>query len=162
MTSSVFRSSRRLSVLLGAAAVAGVVGLRAASEKSAATDLELRVHPQVFAMMQCWLSDSRYPVVTEVNLDAVEQNGNQFPAGEVTQENGWVVSRTVGGEGFKRYRLTGKGDSRYKVEFQENGGGSLTSSSLLDCSVEPRSLSIDGKVTTVRVLRVHGCSAKAP
>jgi hypothetical protein len=101
-------------------------------------------------------------VVTEVNLDAVEQNGNQFPAGEVTQENGWVVSRTVGGEGFKRYRLTGKGDSRYKVEFQENGGGSLTISSLLDCSVEQRSLSIDGKATTVRVLRVHGCSAKAP
>ncbi len=138
------------------------MGLRAAHEKSGVNAPELRVHPQVFATMQCWMSDAKYPVVTEINLDAVEQNGNQFPAGEVTEENGWVVSRVAGGEGFKRYRMSGTGDSRYQVEFQENGGGSLTSSSLLDCSVEQRSLSIDGKATTVRVLRVHGCSAKAP
>lgn len=53
-------------------------------------------------MMQCWMSDAKYPVVTEINLDAVEQNGNQFPAGEVTEENGWVVSRVAVYQGVMR------------------------------------------------------------
>ena len=28
-------------------------------------------------MINCWISDSESPVVTEINLDAVEKNGNE-------------------------------------------------------------------------------------
>ncbi len=32
----------------------------------------LKIHPKVFNMIDCWISDSENPVVTEINLDAVE------------------------------------------------------------------------------------------
>src|SRR5213592_2313233 len=38
----------------------------------------LKIHPKVFSMIDCCISDSVSPVVTEINLDAVEKNGNQF------------------------------------------------------------------------------------
>ena len=38
----------------------------------------LKIHPKVFNMIDCWISDSESPVVTEINLDAVERNANQF------------------------------------------------------------------------------------
>jgi hypothetical protein len=33
----------------------------------------LKIHPKVFSMINCWISDSESPVVTEINLDAVEK-----------------------------------------------------------------------------------------
>ena len=38
----------------------------------------LKIHPKVFSMIDCWVSDSESPVVPEINLDAVERNGNEF------------------------------------------------------------------------------------
>src|SRR5437879_5027567 len=38
----------------------------------------LKIHPKVFNMIDCWISDSEGPVMTEINLDAVEKNGSQF------------------------------------------------------------------------------------
>jgi hypothetical protein len=38
----------------------------------------LKIHPKVFNMIDCWISDSETPVVTEINLNAVEKNVNKF------------------------------------------------------------------------------------
>jgi len=42
-----------------------------AAEQSSA----LKIHPKVFSMIDCWISDSESPVLTEINLDAVEKTG---------------------------------------------------------------------------------------
>ena len=42
-----------------------------AAEQSSA----LKIHPKVFSMINCWISDSESPVLTEINLDAVEKTG---------------------------------------------------------------------------------------
>ena len=49
----------------------------------------LKVHPRVFEMVESWLSDSVSPVVTEINLDAVAANQNQFNDEEVKEIDGW-------------------------------------------------------------------------
>jgi hypothetical protein len=93
----------------------------AAEEKSA-----LKIHPKVFNMIDSWISDSESPVATEINLNAVEKNGNQFNEDGLKQDwrlAGLFVPDTGG---FMRYRVLEAKGNHYKVEYQENGGGSLT------------------------------------
>src|SRR6266705_6342576 len=45
---------------------------------AAAHTSALKIHPKVFNMIDCWISDSESPMVTEINLNAVEKDGNQF------------------------------------------------------------------------------------
>src|SRR5437899_1473964 len=49
-----------------APAVGSTPGLVPAAKAS-----PLKIHPKVFNMIHCWISDSESPVVTEMNLDAV-------------------------------------------------------------------------------------------
>src|SRR3954469_24976542 len=120
----------------------------------------LKLHPKVFGMVDCWISDSEAPVVTEFNLDALEANDNQFFADNVKQENGWIRSPNDDGAGFFRYRVLEAKDNRFKIEFQSNGGGSLTTAVIIDCSIEKREIKRDGKAKGIRVLRVLGFSSK--
>jgi hypothetical protein len=120
----------------------------------------LKIHPKVFSMINCWISDSETPVVTEINLDAVEKNGNQFNDDDLKQDGQWLRSRIPDGNGFMRYRvLQSKGD-RYKVEYQENGGGSLTTTSVIEFNVEERNIHRDGKPVMFRALRVTSLDQK--
>lgn len=114
----------------------------------------LRIHPLVFSMFGSWISDSEYPVVTEISLDAVEKNGNQFDMDRVKQEEGWTMCRPAEGDGFMRYRVVESKANHYKVEYQENGGGTLTTSAFIGFSVEKRSVVTDGKPKMLRVLRL--------
>src|SRR4029079_2600303 len=50
----------------------------------------LKIHPKVFNMIICWVSDSESPVATEINLNAVEKNGNQFNEEGLKQEGDWL------------------------------------------------------------------------
>ncbi len=104
-------------------------------------------------MIQCWISDTESPVVTEVNLDAVQRNRNQFDKDGIKQEDGWTVYGESGG-GFKRYRVIERSGSHYKIEHQENGGGSLTTVSRIEFSIENREIHTDGKPTVINVLKV--------
>src|SRR6184192_21935 len=66
----------------------------------------LKIHPKVFNMIDCWISDSESPVATEINLDAVEKNGNQFNTDDVKADGEWTRSPTPESkEGFMRYRV---------------------------------------------------------
>lgn len=117
---------------------------------------KLKVHPKVFSMIDCWISDSEAPVVTEFNLDALEANDDQFFADDVKREDGWTACPGEDGTGFLRYKVIDSRDNHYKVEFQSNGGGTLTTASI----IEKREIKRDGKPTTIRVLRVLGYSVK--
>jgi len=45
---------------------------------AAAQTSALKIHPKVFNMINCWISDLESPVVTEINLDAVEKMGTSL------------------------------------------------------------------------------------
>jgi hypothetical protein len=127
----------------------------AASQPSA-----LKIHPKVFSMINCWISDSESPVVTEINLDAVEKNGNEFNQDGLKQDGEWLQCPAPDTNGFMRYRVLEPKGSHYKVEFQENGGGTLTTASTIEFSIEKRSIQHDGKPVTIRVLRVASYDQK--
>jgi hypothetical protein len=110
-------------------------------------------HPEVFSMIESWISDPESPVVTEVNLDAVQRNGNQFDQKGIKQENGWIIYRAEE-RGFKRYRVIERNGSHYKVEYQENGGGTLTTDSVIEFSIDKREIRRDEKPILINVLRV--------
>jgi hypothetical protein len=130
-----------------------------AADKPASPPLKL--HPKVFSMVDCWISDEEAPVVTEFNLDALEQNDDQFFADDVKkEEGGWTRSPNEDGTGFFRYRVLEAKDNRYKIEFQSNGGGTLTTAVIIDCTIDKREIKRDGKPKTIRVLRITGFSAK--
>ncbi|PYI98845.1 MAG: hypothetical protein DME98_02825 [Verrucomicrobia bacterium] len=50
--------------------------------------------------------------------------------------------------------------NHYKIEYQENGGGTLTTPSIIEFDIEKRSIHRDGKPVTMRVLRVTSYDQK--
>jgi hypothetical protein len=120
----------------------------------------LKIHPKVFSMISCWISDSESPVVTEINLDAVEKNGNEFNEDGLRQQGEWLQCPVPDTTGFMRYRVPESKGNHYKVEFQENGGGTLTTASIIEFEIEKRNIHRDAKPVTIRVLRVLSYNQK--
>ena len=131
-----------------------------AATPAAAHASSLKIHPKVFSMINCWLSDSESPVVTEINLDAVEKNGNEFNENGLKQDGEWLQSPTPDSNGFMRYRVLESKGNHYKVEYQENGGGTLTTASTIEFDIEKRNIQRDSKPVTIRVLRVSSYNQK--
>ncbi|MEP7014689.1 MAG: hypothetical protein ABI925_04550 [Verrucomicrobiota bacterium] len=114
----------------------------------------LKIHPKVFSMIDCWISDSDGPVMTEVNLDAVERNGNEFNQDGVKADGEWLRCPTAEINGFMRYKVLEWKGNHYTIEYQENGGGSLTTASIIEFEIDKRNIRRDGKLAPLRVLRV--------
>jgi hypothetical protein len=142
-----------------------VQSLRPIRDEKAATPAAtqtsaLKIHPKVFSMISCWISDSESPVVTEINLDAVEKDGNEFNQDRLKQDGDWLQCPVPDRNGFLRYRPLESKGNQYKVEYQENGGGTLTASSIVEFEIEKRNIHRDGKPVTIRVLRVLSYNQK--
>lgn len=120
----------------------------------------LKIHPKVFSMINCWISDSETPVVTEINLDAVEKNGNEFNQDGLKQDGEWLQCPVPDTKGFMRYRVLESKGNHYKVEYQENGGGTLTTATIIEFEIEKRNIGRDGKPVTLRVLRLSSLNEK--
>jgi len=131
-----------------------------AATPAAAQTSALRIHPKVFNMIDCWISDSESPVVTEINLDAAEKNGNEFNENGLKQDGEWLQSPAPDSNGFMRYRVLDAKGNHYKVEYQENGGGTLTTASTIEFDIEKRNIQRDNKPVTIRVLRVSSYNQK--
>ena len=114
----------------------------------------LKIHPKVFNMIDCWVSDSESPVATEINLNAVEKNGNQFNEDGLNQDGDWLVYSVPDTGGFMRYRVLEAKGNHYKVEYQENAGGTLTTASTIEFEIEKRHIRQNGSPMTIRALRV--------
>ena len=93
-------------------------------------------------MINCWISDSESPVVTEINLDAVEKDGNEFNQDGLKQDGDWLQCPVPDRNGFMRYRPLESKGNQYKVEYQENGGGTLTTSSIVEFEIESGTFSV--------------------
>jgi hypothetical protein len=121
----------------------------------------LKIHPKVFNMIDCWISDSESPVVTEISLDAVEKDGNEFNDEDVKADGDWTRCPTAESkDGFMRYRVLESKGNHYKVEYQENGGGTLTSASIIEFDIQERKIQRNAKPATIRVLRVSSYAEK--
>lgn len=112
-----------------------------------------QIHPGVFEFVMCRISDTEEPVVTEINLDAVQKNRNQFHRDDVSMRDGWITSKRDGG-GFLRYKILDHSNDRYLIECQDNGGGSCTSSSKIGFEISNRMVIVDNIEKTCRVLKV--------
>ena len=130
------------------------------SEAAAGQTPALKIHPKVFSMIDCWVSDSESPVVTEINLDAVERNGNEFNQDGVRQDGEWLRCPVPNTNGFMRYRVLETRGNQHNVEYQENAGGALTTASIIEFEIENREIHREGKPATIRVLRVSSYSQK--
>jgi hypothetical protein len=126
----------------------------------AAESSALKIHPKVFNMIECWISDSESPVVTEINLDAVEKNGNEFNEDGLKQDGEWVTCSLPETGGFMRYRVVAAKGQHYKIEYQENGGGTLTTAATIEFDIEKRNIRRNGSPTAIRVLRVSSYNQK--
>jgi hypothetical protein len=126
----------------------------------AAETSPLKIHPKVFNMIDSWISDSESPVVTEINVDAVEKNGNQFNEDGLKQDGDWLTYPTSDTGGFMRYRVLESKGNHYKVEYQENGGGTLTTASTIEFDIEKRKIHRGGSPMAIRVLRVSSYNQK--
>ena len=62
--------------------------------------------------------------------------------------------------GFMRYRVLEAKGNHYKVEYQENGGGTLTTASTIEFEIEKRHIRQNGSPMTIRVLRVSSYTQK--
>jgi hypothetical protein len=111
-------------------------------------------------MIDCWISDSESPVVSEINLNAVELDRNQFNYDDIKPDGEWARCPLPNTNGFMRYRVLEARGNHYKIEYQENGGGSLTTASIIEFSIEKREIRRDSKPATIRVLRVLSYSSK--
>src|ERR1043166_481612 len=118
---------------------------------------ELKLHPKIFNLIHCWISDSESPVVTEINLGAVDNNGNEFNDDGLKQQGEWTrAPNPEAPNGFMMFRVLENKGNRYKVQYDENGGGTLTTSSTIEFTIEKRTIQRDGKPIGMRVLRVTG------
>jgi hypothetical protein len=126
----------------------------------AAETSALKIHPKVFNMIDCWISDSESPVVTEINLDAVERNGSQFNEDGVKEDGEWLTYAVPDTGGFMRYRVLESKGKHYKIEYQENGGGTLTTATTIEFDLEKRNVRRDGSPLAIRVLRVSSYTQK--
>jgi hypothetical protein len=57
-----------------------------------------------------------------------------------------------------RYRVVESKGKHYKIEYQENGGGTLTTSAIVEFDIEQRNIRRDDKPTPIHVLRVTSYS----
>lgn len=130
------------------------------AEKPAAEKSTLKIHPKVFNMIDSWISDSESPVATEINLNAVDKNGNQFNEDGLKQDGEWLSYPLPDTGGFMRYRVLEAKGSHYKVEYQENSGGTLTTASTIEFEIEKRHIRRNGSPMTIRVLRVSSYTQK--
>ena len=120
----------------------------------------LKLHPKVFEMIRGLGPDGEYPLVTEINLDAVDRDTDRFKMADVKQEGMWFGVVNEDGRGFWRYQMLKQTGDRYTAEYQYNGGGTLTESSIIEFAVEKRPIKKDGKPLSIRVLHVLSYTSK--
>ncbi len=119
-----------------------------------------RIHPRVFDLIVGWSSDDEDLVATEINLDAVAKNANQFDFTEVRQDGDWVTCPNDEGQGFLRFRPIPCDTKSHAVEFQSNGGGTWTTANVIEFVIDQRTVLKQGKPQSLRVLRVTAISQK--
>ncbi len=112
------------------------------------------IHPAVFPMVMRWISETESPVVSEVNLDAMLRDRNQFSFEEVSTDGEWF--RLDCDHGFEQYRVLSRRGHAVPVEYESNGGGSMATVKLTWFELLSRRIEIDVIPQERRVMRIIG------
>ncbi|MEN9360450.1 MAG: hypothetical protein RL095_1985 [Verrucomicrobiota bacterium] len=112
-----------------------------------------RIHPKVFEMVKSWISDPSSPVVTEINLDAVAANRNQFDPDDVRREGPWHRWKSENG-GEVKFRLMKRDGDIFTALCHFNGGGTLTEALQIRFALASRDIETDDGLRLHRILRV--------
>jgi hypothetical protein len=75
------------------------------------------------------------------------------------QDDEWLQCPVPDTNGFMHYRVLESKGNHYKVEYQENGGGTLTIGSIIKFDIEKRNMRRDEK-PAIRVLHVSSYDQK--
>jgi hypothetical protein len=105
-------------------------------------------------MISCWLSDSEEPVVTQFSMDAIRRNSNEYDYDRVTVEDGHVVFRE--GRELISYELKKTDQRTYEAHVYANGGGTLTTYTIITFRIVQKRIVRNGKTITLEVLDVRG------
>ena len=101
-------------------------------------------------MVLSWVSDKEQPVVTQVNLDAMRGNNDQFDYSAVEQD-GKRVRYSQNDETIS-YWLEDSGDGKIRAHVVQGGSGSL--SMQIDFQILKERVKIDGLIKEIEVLDV--------
>lgn len=143
--------SRRLLSLAGWLTLSCLPGAHAGDK------VEPPIHPQVFDLVKCWISDTVSPVVTEINLDAVAKNRNQFDDATVRKNGEWIETKSAEGD-LLRYLPRGEKNGIIRITFESYGGGTLTESVDIEYEITHREFTVNGVAVRQRVLKVVSIS----
>ena len=105
-------------------------------------------------MVTCWVPDTDQPVVTEVHRNAINTNCNQFDQSAVSTADGWGTYWDQETQGLLCYRELESGGNSYRVEFQDNSGGSFTASTTIGFSILKCSVTTPAVNRTISISRV--------
>ena len=119
------------------------------------------IHPKVFNMIICFISDTESPVVTAVNLNAVLKNRNQFDYEKVHTDGERVVFNDPDGIGVLNYKLVSRKNDSFRIVYRENGGGSLTTLRYITFRIESRKIVVNGESVAIKNLIVSDVGVKA-
>ena len=112
------------------------------------------IHPKVFNMVMCLISDTESPVVTAINIDAVLKNRNQFDYDNVSTVDGWVNFNDPDKLGTLRYKVISEEAGSYRIVYMENAGGSLTTIQHITFHIRLDKINLGGKSVTINNLVV--------
>ncbi len=149
----------KISPYLSVAIILMIAFMRPDSKTEDLADVRT-IHPAAFELVTCWNADSEQPVVTEINLDAVRKNRNQFDAATVRSNGDWVECPGHDDHGFRRFRVISSDKNVFTVEFQSNSEGTLTTATRIEFILETREIRSAGKARPVSVLRVMSVEAR--
>ena len=133
--------------LLGAVCVCGCFNNQTVSDDAI-------FHPKMFTLMQNWISDTESPVVTEINLDAINKNRNEYDFKAIKHNDEWYRYDDNKKHTYYRYKIISKNGDTYKILFQDGGTGSFVSTSEIKFEIIYRSIIVDREKKNIRILRV--------
>jgi uncharacterized protein YecT (DUF1311 family) len=113
------------------------------------------IHPEVFKMIQCWISDGYNPVLTELNLSAL-YNESLFDYDNLKFDGEWISYRERY-MSFLKYKFIDqdKENNKYKVLYTNSFiGGTLTEVYKIEYEINSREIIIDDKPEKIDTLKV--------
>jgi hypothetical protein len=146
-------------LLLIMAVCLGITPAHGSDKKAEEASPTLTIHPKIFSYIEGWGTDEGKPLAMEINLDAVQRSANQFNPDEIRKEDEWIKAGRDG-EGIWGYRVLESKGHHYTVAYAGGRSWLGASDMTIEFEIDKRTMKVDGKLRTVRVLRVLSFSGR--
>ena len=110
------------------------------------------IHPLAFEGFECWISDTICPVYVTLNIDAIQNNRNQFDYTSVTIDGQIVMYQME--DGYRSYKILLNSDKELKIIYYNNGGGTLTTETKMEFQKSTRQIKVNEISNEIKVLEL--------